>query len=417
MTNDLIKVIAGVDTHADTHHVALISQHGTHLADEKFVATGSGYRAIIGYITQFGPVIAVGIEGTGSYGAGLARVLAIEGFEIVEVNRTNRQSRRLRGKSDPLDAYQAAEAVLAGRGTSTPKTRDGYVEALRVLRTARTSAIKARTAVLTQISGILVSAPEAIRAKYRGQTTPARLKAMAALRPDSDTADPAVATAITLKRLARRHQHLTTEIEDCDTDLARIISENAPALTHVTGVGTAVASQLLVTIGDNPERLGSEAQFAALAGVAPIPASSGKTTRHRLSRGGDRAANSAIHHIVLARMSTDQRTKDYVAKRTKDGKTKREIMLPQTLRRPRNLSGPTKPPARSRHERPATTAAGASHHPGCSRPAFQRLAHSHLAHRTRHLPGTCQPLPHMAGRTTPNQRLTTIGASFRAIAF
>ncbi|MBT2586509.1 IS110 family transposase [Arthrobacter sp. ISL-95] len=325
MTNDLIRVIAGVDTHADTHHVALISQHGTHLADEKFVATGSGYRAIIGYITQFGPVIAVGIEGTGSYGAGLARVLAIEGFEVVEVNRTNRQSRRLRGKSDPLDAYQAAESVLAGRGTSTPKARDGYVEALRVLRTARTSAIKDRTAVLTQISGILVAAPEAIRAKYRAQTTPARLKAMAALRPDSDTADPAVATAITLKRLARRHQHLTTETEDCDTDLARIISENAPALTHVTGVGTAV-SQLLVTIGDNPERLGSEAQFAALAGVAPIPASSGKTTRHRLSRGGDRAANAAIHHIVLARMCTDQRTKDYVAKRTKDGKSKREIM-------------------------------------------------------------------------------------------
>lgn len=161
MTNDPIKVIAGVDTHADTHHVALISEHGTNRADEKFVATGSGYRAIVGYITQFGPVIAVGIEGTGSYRAGLARVLAEEGFEIVEVNRTNRPSRRLCGKSDALDAYRAAESVLAGRGTSTPRTWDGYVEALRVLRTARTSAIKARTAVLTQISGILVSAPEA----------------------------------------------------------------------------------------------------------------------------------------------------------------------------------------------------------------------------------------------------------------
>ena len=180
--------------------------------------------------------------------------------------------------------------------------------------------------MLTQISSVLVSAPEDLRAKHRDQSTAVRLKSMAISRPGRDAADPAIATAITLKRLAQRHQHLTTEIVDCDIDLAQIIGDNAPTLMDVSGVGTAVASQLLVTMGDNPERLTTEAQFAALTGVAPIPASSGKTTRHRLSRGGDRAANSAIHHIVLVRMSTDHRTKDYVAKRTQEGKSKREIM-------------------------------------------------------------------------------------------
>jgi transposase len=326
MTNEAAKVIAGIDTHADTHHVALITEYGKHLADKKFLASGSGYREIAEYITGYGPVIAVGVEGTGSYGAELARVLAEEDFQVREVNRPNRAHRRLHGKSDPLDAYQAAESVLAGRGTSTPKTRNGYVEALRVLRTARTSALKARTAVLAQISSVLTAAPETVRARYRDQTSEARAKAMAGTRPVGDIADPAVATAVTLKRMGQRHHYLSTEIDDCDAGLARIIAEHAPALLEINGVGTAVASQLLVTIGDNPERLATEAQFAALTGTAPIPASSGRTARHRLSRGGDRGANAAIHRIVLGRMSKDQRTKDYVAKRTADGKGKLEIM-------------------------------------------------------------------------------------------
>lgn len=326
MTNEDMKVIAGVDTHADTHHVAVINEYGKHLADKKFLAVGSGYREIAEYITSHGPVIAVGVEGTGSYGAELARVLTKEGFLVKEVNRPNRAQRRLHGKSDPLDAYQAAESVLADRGVSAPKTRDGYVEALRVLRTARTSALKARTAVQSQISGVLTAAPEAVRAKYRGQTSDARAKAMAATRPTGDIADPAIATSVTLKRMGTRYRFLNTEISDTDAELARIIAEHAPALLEINGVGTVVASQLLVTIGDNPERLTSEAQFAALTGTAPIPASSGKTTRHRLSRGGDRAANASIHRIVLVRMSKDPRTRDYVAKRTTEGKSKLEVM-------------------------------------------------------------------------------------------
>ncbi|MET4004791.1 transposase [Arthrobacter sp. UYCu511] len=326
MTNGQFKVIAGIDTHADTHHVALITDYGKHLGDRKFLAVGSGYREIAAYLTSFGPVTAVGVEGTGSYGAELARVLAEHGFSIREVNRPNRAERRLRGKSDPLDAYQAAESVLADRGTSTPKARDGYVEALRVLRTARTSAMKARTALLNQISGVLTSAPDEVRAKYRGMTSEARVKAMVVSRPSGDPADPVVATLMTLKRMGARHRFLSEEIDETDAALAAIVSTYAPELLDVNGVGTVVASQLLVTFGDNPERMVSEGAFAALAGVAPVPASSGKTRRHRLSRGGDRQANSSLYRIVVVRMSTDARTRAYVAKRTEDGLSKKDII-------------------------------------------------------------------------------------------
>ncbi|GAA1496065.1 IS110 family transposase [Paeniglutamicibacter kerguelensis] len=194
-------------------------------------------------------VTAVGVEGTGSYGAELARVLADHGFTIREVNRPNRADRRLRGKSDPLDAYQAAESVPADRGTSTPKTRDGYVEALRVLRTARTSALKARTALLNQISGVLTSAADEVRAKYRGMTSESRVKVMAVSRPSGDPSDPVVATLLTLKRLGSRYRFLSEEIVETDAELSLIVSTHAPALLDVKGVGIVVASQLLVTFG------------------------------------------------------------------------------------------------------------------------------------------------------------------------
>ncbi len=195
-----------------------------------------------------------------------------------------------------------------------------------MLRTARTSAVKARTALLNQISGALTSAPEEIRARYRGLGSEARAKAMAASRPSGDPSGPVVATQVTLKRLAMRHRFLTEEIAETDADLAYIVSTHAPEILEVNGVGAVVASQLLVTFGDNPERMTGEAAFAALAGVAPVPASSGKTNRHRLSRGGDRQANSALYRIVLVRMSKDKRTRDYVAKRTQEGLSKKEII-------------------------------------------------------------------------------------------
>jgi transposase len=326
MANEHLKVIAGIDTHADTHHVAIISETGAHLADREFLAVGSGYRDILGFVTGFGPVIAAGVEGTGSYGAELARILSKEGIQVLEVMRPNRQGRRLKGKSDPLDAYQAAESVLAGRGTATPKARDGAVESLRVLRAERNSAMRARVAVMTQVQNILVAAPEHLRAKYRGLTSAALMAALEKTRPAGSLSVPANATAVVLKRLAVRYRHLHQELALIDAELDAIITIHAPMIRDLHGVGTEVASQLLVTVGDNPERIGTESKFAALVGVAPIPASSGKTTRHRLSRGGDRQANKAIHHVALVRMMSDTRTKTYVARRRREGKSTKEIM-------------------------------------------------------------------------------------------
>jgi len=326
MTNEHLKVIAGIDTHADTHHVAIISETGRHVADQEFLAAGSGYRKIIEFITGFGPVIAAGVEGTGSYGAELARVLTGEGIRVLEVMRPSRQGRRLRGKSDPLDAYQAAEAALAGRNVATPKSRDGAVESLRVLRAERATAMRARVAVMVQVKSILTAAPEALRAKYRRLTSAAMMAALEKTRPGGSLSDPVNATAVVLKRLAIRYRALHRELAVIDAELDAIITVHAPMLRDLHGVGTDVASQLLVTVGDNPERVTTEAKFAALAGVAPIPASSGKTTRHRLSRAGDRQANKAIHNVALVRMRTDSRTINYVTRRRQEGKSTKEII-------------------------------------------------------------------------------------------
>ncbi|GAA3404550.1 IS110 family transposase [Pseudarthrobacter polychromogenes] len=321
-----VRVIVGVDTHADTHHVAVVTEHGRPLADREFVATGSGYRKIVEFARSYGEVVAFGVECTGTYGAALTKVLRSEGLSVVEVNRPNRQQRRLRGKSDPLDAYDATESVLAERCTAVPKDKDGPVECMGVLRASRSSAMKARTAAINQIKDLLVSSPEVIREKYRGMVTAAMIAAMSRARPAGHHADPVHVTAWTLKKLACRYQSLTEEITEADSALKEILDAYAPLLCDLPGVGVEVASQLLVTVGDNLERVGSEAQFAALVGVAPVPASSGKTSRHRLSRGGDRNANKALHHVVLVRMGSDPRTKAYVAKRTLEGKGKREIM-------------------------------------------------------------------------------------------
>ena len=320
------NVVAGIDTHADTRHVAVINEHGKPIADREFLAVGSGYRKIIDFITSHGTVMAVGVEGTGSYGAEISRSLRTAGINVLEVNRPNRAERRLRGKSDSLDAYQAAQSVIANRGTSVPKTKDGPVECLRIVRAARSSAVKAHTAAVNQIKGLLVSAPEALRTKYRGLGAAPLIKALGRARPSGHIADPEYMCLMTLKSLALRCRSLEAEIEAADDALSQILTTYAPLLCDLPGVGTEVASQMLVTVGDNPERVGNEAQFAALAGVAPIPASSGKTTRHRLSRGGDRNANRALHQVVLGRMSTCPRTRAYVSKRTAEGKGKREIM-------------------------------------------------------------------------------------------
>ncbi|MFD9722194.1 IS110 family transposase [Streptomyces sp. NPDC059076] len=307
-------VFGGVDSHADTVHVAVISDTGAHLADAEFATTATGYAAALTFLTTHGHVNTIGVEGTASYGAGFTRAARSAGLDVVEVNRP--------GKSDPIDAYAAARAALSGRASSAPK--DDTIAGIRALHNAARSAVKARTAALNQITHLLVTAPESIRAKFGPLKGADRTDALARLKPAGDAIHTAVLTA--LKSLARRVKELTAEHHALTRALDSEASAHNPGLRAAYGVGPDTAAQLLVTAGGNPERLRTEASFAALCGTAPVPASSGRTNRHRLSRGGDRAANAALYRIALVRMSSDPRTRDYVTRQTAAGRTKKEII-------------------------------------------------------------------------------------------
>jgi transposase len=320
------KVTGGVDTHGETHHAAVIDALGRQLADREFPTTPRGYRALLSWLAGFGKLVRVGVEGTGAYGAALSRFLRREGVEVVEVDRPDRKTRRAQGKSDPVDAYAAALAALSGRAAGIPKSRDGKVEAIRALRVTRRSAVKARTQAINQLRALLLTGPAELREQLRNLSTGRLIDTCARMRPAGDLADPVVATKAALRRLARRHQQLSEEIRELDAELAPLVTATAPELLALPGVGIHVAGQLLTTAGDNPDRLHSEAAFAHLCGVAPIPASSGRTHRHRLNRGGDRAANTALHTIALSRLRWDPRTRAYLARRRHQGLTKPEAM-------------------------------------------------------------------------------------------
>ncbi|MGI5290255.1 IS110 family transposase [Nonomuraea polychroma] len=312
------EIAGGVDTHQDTHTAAVIDMVGRVLGSEQFPADTTGYAALLTWIRSFGTVKVVGIEGTGAYGAGLARYLREQGVNLSEVDRPDRKTRRLQGKSDPIDAIAAAKAALAGDRTGTPKQRDGQTEALRCLRIARRSAVDQRADAQRQMKALIVTAPDDLRAQLRGLPTGKLIATCAALRPDPAHAhDPATATMIALRCLARRHQQLTAEISDLDELLQPLVAAINPALLAVHGVGPDTAGQLLLTAGENHDRLGSEAAFAMLCGVAPIPASSGKTHRQ---------ANAALYRIALVRLRWDPRTRAYMERRTKDGLSKKEII-------------------------------------------------------------------------------------------
>ena len=325
LLREVVEVTGGVDTHLDTHTVAALDQVGGLLGCATFPATSAGYAALLAWLRSHGPLGRVGVEGTGSYGAGLARFLSGAEITVIEVSRPNRADRRARGKSDPLDAESAARAVLAGTATAQPKTRAGIVEAIRALHTTRRGAVKARTAAINQFAGLLVSAPEPLRAQLQPLPAAQRLATAAAFRP-GDLTDPTQATKRALQRLARRISNLDTEIADADADLADLTARAAPQLRAELGVGPDTAAQLLVTAGDNPDRLATAASFAAICGTSPVPASSGKTTRHRLNRGGDRQANRALHMILLTRLRQDPETRAYLQRSIDRGKTKRDAM-------------------------------------------------------------------------------------------
>ena len=323
----VLEVVGGVDTHLDTHTAAVIDQLARVLGTEQFPATPAGYQALLAWMRERGRLSRVGIEGTGAYGIGLTRLLRDEHLEVIEVDRPNRKTRRSQGKSDPLDAIAAAKAALTGERTGIAKQRDGRVEAVRNLRVARRSAMNQRADAQRQIKTLIVTAPDELRARLRDLNGKQLIAACTNLRPDrSDATTPATAAKIALRSLARRHQHLSAEITDLDELLEPLVAAINPTLLAAHGVGTDIAGQLLVTAGENHQRITSEAAFAMLCGVAPLPASSGKTTRHRLNRGGDRQANAALYRVVLCRLRWDPNTRAYTERRTKEGLSKKEII-------------------------------------------------------------------------------------------
>jgi transposase len=319
-------VTGGVDTHADVHVAAAVDANGGVLGVASFATTPSGYVALAGWLAAFGPVERVGVEGTGAYGAGLARHLRGEGVLVIEVDRPNRQERRRNGKSDELDAIGAARAALSGRASGIAKSADGDVEAIRALLVARRSGRNVRIKYLNQIRHLGFTAPAELRERLRDVPRDQLARTAAAMRPTVGSDTIVYATKLAIATLGRRVVALEADGERLDRLLATLVHRRAPSLLEVYGVGTHTAAILLVAAGDNPHRLKSEAAFAHLCGVAPLRASSGKVDRHRLNPGGNRQANHALWRIVFTRMSSDERTRKYVARRLAEGRSTREVM-------------------------------------------------------------------------------------------
>jgi transposase len=302
-------LIGGIDSHKETIHVAVITHVGHEIGDREFATTQAGYRQAIAWLAGHGRFDRVGVEGTSSYGTGITTALHMAGMRVVEVNRTRPAERRKKGKSDRLDAYRAARSVLSGEATTDPKLAS--IESLRSVLVARRSAVKAQQAAMRQIAAVLINTPAVLRDRYRDLSNTKLVTALVNSRPTQLAEPDHALTLLALRSLARRHRALTEEIRTLEQLMRAQVAKSNPGLLAVKGVGAVVGAQLLITAGDNPERLRSGPSFAALCGTAPIPVSSGKTNRHRLSRGGDRQANAALHHIVKVRLSCDPRTRIY----------------------------------------------------------------------------------------------------------
>ncbi|WP_189862335.1 IS110 family transposase [Streptomyces noursei] len=325
------EVVLGVDTHRDAHVGAVLSVTGAVLATGEFPATAAGYRDLLKWAKKLGAVRRAGVEGTGSYGASLSRYLLTQGIDVFDVNWMDRADRRRRGKSDPLDAQNAARAVLSGRASARAKAGDGPVQIARMYKLTKVSAVKARTQAINQLKAVLVAADPALREELAGLGNAELFRACARFAEVSgqeEGGEESVlqATRIALGLLARRIGQLSEQIRDVDARLTRLVECHAPQLLDVVGIGPDTAVALLITVGDNPERLDSEASFAALCGVSPVERSSGRRQFRRLNRGGDRQANAALHRIVFTRLRVDPRTQDYYERRIKEGKTRREIV-------------------------------------------------------------------------------------------
>ena len=326
METGVSSVVAGVDTHKDAHVLCVIDALGRKVREGAFPATPNGYRDLANAIGEPGACLAVGIEGTCSFGAGLAAHLRGSGFNVVEVLRPKRDRRR-RGtsKNDSVDAERAARAAIAGDGTSIPKSRDGWAEAARPALRAREILVRTQTQVMNATKALINTAPEPIRGKYSQLNGKKLMNALKRRR--SATGDEARdALMLSLSTLAATWLDAESKASELESAIEKIVRENAPAVLEVDGCGALSAAELGIAAGDNPGRMRSEASFSMLCGASPIEASSGKTTRHRLNRGGNRRANRALHSIVISRMCSDPRTSDYIAKRASEGKSKREAM-------------------------------------------------------------------------------------------
>jgi len=336
MATEPVTVIGGVDTHKRTHYAAVLDELGRLLGHQEFPATDRGYRELLAWMAAHGQISAIGVESTGSFGAALTRALTAAGHQVVEVNRPNRLTRRMDGKSDRLDSEQIARAVLGQTSTAVPKSKSGMVEVIRTLRVTRTSAVKARTQAFNTLWGVMIGAPSPLRDELVELSKRTLVNYCLQLQFETENllelaSDPqrmlAAGTATSLRDLARRWKALDEEIKSLNRQITELVHAAAPALLELKGVGIELAAQFLVTSGDNADRIRSEAAFAKLCGVAPQPASSGRTTgRHRLSRGGDRAANSALYIVTIVRMRHHQPTRDYVERRSAEGLSKREII-------------------------------------------------------------------------------------------
>ena len=319
------EVIIGVDTHRDQHVSVAIDGRGVRLGERHVPTTTRGYEELERWSRGLGEIRAFGIEGTGSYGAGIARFMTGRGYTVIEVNRPDRSVRYRKGKSDPTDAEMAARSVLAGVADAIPKSGEGEVEMIRMLKSARDSAIKARTQAGNQMKALVVTAPAELREMLDGLTISALSKRCRSFRP-SRLYDPKTAAKYALRSLASRYRQLSDEVRHLEAEIERLTRSIAPALVNTFGVGLDTAATLLIAAGSNPDRLRSEAAFASLCGVNSIPASSGRTNRHRLNRGGDRQANAALYRMVLVRLSHDPRTQAYMRRRTAEGMSKRDVI-------------------------------------------------------------------------------------------
>lgn len=319
-------VVIGVDTHKHVHVAAVLDPIGGVLATLTIPTDAGGFRYLLDWATSFGHIIAFGIEGTGSYGAALTSFARRHGHKVIEVNRPDRRMRRLVGKSDTLDAENAARAVLAGFATATPKTADGTVEMIRQLKVVHDTAVKNRAATMVTLKAMIVHAPEPLRKELARKTPIMLARHLAAMRPRGlNTPDGSSRHA--LRSLARRWQLLDEEAQELSGMIEELVLRSAPQLTEPFGIGADTAAEILIVAGDNPERIRSEAAFAKLAGISPIPASSGmKSGRHRINHGGHRQLNAAIYRTVIVRMRFHEPTIAYVARRTAEGKSKRDII-------------------------------------------------------------------------------------------